>query len=202
MKASIDFNVYAADGTQLIVPGLVHRAQIPAAPAAARRWALARGGAGMVSHLDVTLEGRHSPSVVIRQIRATVSSRQRPLSGTLLTIPGAEGSADSVNLAFDLGEAVPVARRAGPGAGPHEPYFAGRYITLGPGEQVVLKVEVWPGANLCTWRLDLDVVAGSASQTISLPGDGQSFRTTPERPNYQAEYEFQPIDQAWVTTGD
>ena len=74
----------------------------------------------------------------------------------------------------------------------------GEAPSLGLGEQMVLKVEAWPGADLCTWRLDLDAVVGAVPQTISLPGGNQSFRTTPPQPSYQTAYQIGPGDQIRV----
>lgn len=198
IKASVDVDMYSTSGMEIIVPGPVRREQIPHTYAAARQWALSRGGVETATYLDVTLEGQRSPAVVIRQIRATVTSRQPALRGSLLRFPGSEGSAETVNIAFDLSDAVPVAKRAEPDARPRVPYFAGRYLTLALGEQIVLKVEAWPGTDLCTWRLDLDTVVGAVPQTILLPGDDQSFRTTPPQPSYQAAYQIGPGDRVRV----
>ena len=201
VKASVDVDADTGAGTRIVTPGLIRREQIPESYDGAQRWALSRGGAETVSYLDVTLEGRRSPSVVIRQIRATVTGREPALRGSLLTFPGSEGSAETVDIAFDLRETTPIARRADPGARHRQPYFAGHYLTLGFGEQIVLKVEVLPGGCLCTWRLDLDTVAGGVSQTIAVPGAGRSLRSTSEQPPYQAAYYFHPADHSWVSRG-
>ncbi|MEV6346456.1 hypothetical protein [Actinoplanes sp. NPDC051851] len=195
VAAFIDTEEYPPDGTQLIIPGEIEQDQIPTSYTAAHSWAQSQGGTETLSYLDVTLEGRRSPSVVIRQIRATVLSRQTAVPGSLLRFAGSEGETETIDLAFDLGETVPVARHNDPETGPGKPYFAGHFITLGLGEQIVLKVEVHPAPALCTWRLDLDVVAGTTPQTITLPADGRTFRTTPEQPSYQAAYDIGPGDQ-------
>lgn len=154
----------------------------------AREWVVARGGADSgETYLRLVLEGQSTATVRIRDVRAVILRRGKPLSAASIRSPSA-GESESGLLGFNLDEENPIARKVDPrppyerGDEPQfqDPYFSSRQATLEGGEIVTYTIVAGTTRDYVEWAIEVDMVVDGQEQLVRLDNNGSLFRTSPE----------------------
>jgi hypothetical protein len=143
------------------------------------------------SQLRLIVIGQTDAPVLISGIRAHISKRAPPLSGTLIYLePQGEGS--NIQIGFDLDSPNPVARTFDQNMDMKEAYFANRHVSVKKGEQVVFAIRAYTSRCYCEWELLVDVVVDGKKETLTVKDGKKSFRTTALTDSYRTIYEIHP----------
>jgi hypothetical protein len=146
-------------------------------------------GEKQFSPLQITVEGRRDDPVLIRDMRARVTSRQPPLSGTLIYgMP--QGVDPVVEIAFDLDSLGPVAMSTDESGHPLAPYFATNVVTLGKGEKAVFSIRAYTATCYCEWEIDVYAVVDGRDEKYTIRDGTRPLRTTAWAPSYDVAYSF------------
>jgi hypothetical protein len=163
-----------------------------------------------VTLFKLAVSGRRHAPVRVTGMRARVTGRTQPLRrGTVLT-PGPQGAESTLPLGFDLDsddlEARVLVGQVTVGGeifGGH--WFEEQTVALAQHEQVVFGVLARTLTSSVEWLVDLDVLLDDgARQTLTVPSDGETFRTTalvidPTLADLTAPDEA-AYDEVWVDT--
>jgi hypothetical protein len=156
------------------------------------RWVTSNGGIDVgVSHIKLVVTGRRNQPVVITGMNAHVLRRAEPLRKTLFW-GASEGSADTINVGFNLDEVNPIARRVAEDLESlAEPYFANHAVTVAKGEQLVFNIVARTDRCDCLWEIVLNMVVDGKAITMTVRDTTEPFRVTafaPEFSMYEAIY--------------
>jgi hypothetical protein len=173
-------NGAGADSYSFVVPRSIDEVGTPPSvyPSAWRSWAYGMGGVDApITNVRVTLQGDSSAPVLIDSIKARILRRERQARGVLIkgAISGC-GGIEPRQLWIRLGDRPPTTQTLGKGL----PY------TLSRGEFGVFDIygvasaAHVPNAAPATysWVLDVHMISGARSRTVTVTDGGQPFRTS------------------------
>lgn len=129
------------------------------------------------SRLKIAVEGLNRSPVLIQTMRARIVSRERPISGSVLTC-ATEGVLPAVEVGFNLDEASPVARALKKDGSLGSPYFESAGLTVAEGEHVILAITAFAEGCFCKWVIELDVLVDGKQETLIVDDGGRPFETT------------------------
>jgi len=160
-------------------------------PHGAYAWALKSGAQDThSSKFRVFLEGSGDATVTILGVRSIIQ-RRTAASIHRYAIWDSAGVNEAVGLFFNLDEdeceaheIVNEDHRSVPGPA----YFSPRYITVAPGEVVILDVVGRATAADSIWHLDLDLFYMGREVTARIDNGGHPFRTVPWDPEVERVY--------------
>jgi hypothetical protein len=134
------------------------------------------GGAYGWRAIRIVIEGTSERTVSVTEARVVKDRCVDPMPEALFWV-APEGEALTVGWEFDLSEADPRAYAADE-TGRLGRYFADRTLTVAPGEIITIDATTVAGPLDCEWHLELDVVVGGATSTVTVDDSGRSFRTS------------------------
>jgi hypothetical protein len=155
------------------------------------------GGAYAWTAIRIVIEGIADRTVSVTDARAVKDRCVDPTPEALFWV-APEGEALTVGWEFDLSEADPRAYAVDQ-TGRQGRYFADRTLTVAPGEIVTIDATAVAGPLDCEWHLELDVVAGGVTSTVTVDDSGHSFRTSGDGTGTPT-YALRALDgfQLWV----
>ncbi|MBY8858891.1 hypothetical protein K7711_20630 [Nocardia sp. CA2R105] len=137
--------------------------------------------------VKITVVGGHSKPVIITNLKARIFSTAPPVSGTLLyAIP--QGSSPLLRVGIDLNDLNPSARSINERGQLADRYFEGNSITLNRGETQSISVDVRASRTTFTWDLQMDILDGGKSKTITIDMAGHPVELTGCAPSYGRVY--------------
>jgi hypothetical protein len=141
------------------------------------------------SQLRLIVTGQHTSTVLITNMRANITKRERPLSETVVFGPP-QGEGLNIQIGFDLDSLRPIARAFDTEQNLAGPYFASKHISVKPGEQVVFEIRAFTDKCYCEWEILIDAVVDGKDQVFAVKDGPRPFRTTAFADAYRTIYEF------------
>lgn len=193
LRASLGYDLdVISDGWSIATPARFGPADMGGAARddeSLRQWLLDHEGAYVgETTLLLTLEGRRSQGVTVRNVRLRVLDRAAPHRGTRV-VSASAGAEDVQALGFDLDTPAPVARTVDATSGDlGEPYFSGSFITLAKNEVMVLQLRARTTRCACTWEVVVDVMVDGNTESTTV-GEG-SYATTARAPSYASDLQW------------
>ena len=154
----------------------------------------ALGAVDAMTWIRLVLEGSPGHTSTISGARARLLDRRTPAPMSSFTNP-AEGVDETIGWYLDLDGKSPDVYELVNGTDRGQRFFAGKVITVAPGEAVTIEVKAFATACDCRWVLDLDVVVDGASRVVTVDNSGEPFRTSsgqPSVPKYVWAYYLDP----------
>ncbi|GIE91640.1 hypothetical protein Are01nite_81200 [Actinoplanes regularis] len=141
----------------------------------------------VVAHEGFTLVGQRSVPVDIVGMKARVTSRLAPLSGTIVAIEG-EGVEDDVKMGFDLDSRDLSARSILDQPG--KPlsttrFFADVHVTLARDERVEFEVSTYTASCRCAFVIDVTLSDGTV---VAVDDNGDPWRISAFAKQYSKSY--------------
>lgn len=126
----------------------------------------------------ILFEGRRSQEIQIVNVGLTDIERLPPVRGTLVDL-GYQGSGVAhQQIAFDLNDPLPAARKLDPDGKVGDPYFKNYSISLHDREQVILLVNLRVRNQTAKFRLKADYLIGGEMRSIRIDHNGVPFQVT------------------------
>ena len=122
-----------------------------------------------VTRLQVVVQGSTSEAVLISNMRAVVTKREKPWTGPLAVCPSA-GAAQIRPVSIDLDSQSPAAK---PQSGDFEFGF-----TVAQGETETFLVSATTEKCFCEWHLEVELVVAGERRVQAIFNSGRPFRTT------------------------
>jgi hypothetical protein len=121
------------------------------------------------THLQVVVQGSTSEAVLVSNMRAVVTERERPSTGPLAVCPSA-GAAQIRPVSIDLDDQSPAAELQ---SGDAEFGF-----TVAQGETETFLVSATTEECFCEWHLEVELVVAGERRVEEISDRGQPFSTT------------------------
>ena len=121
--------------------------------------------------LRLVLTGESNQTIRVLNITPIIVARTRPWHGDLFSAGGPQGSPPDIQTLLSLDDSFPTVRSGFDG----KPYFQQRTITLRPGEQEVIIMQVTSSHAYFAFKLQVDYLAGSRSLSLILTDQAKPF---------------------------
>lgn len=139
-------------------------------------------------HTQFVIKSNRANDLIVTEMRARVTRKFPPLSGTLLLPKGGGGPEDEpvVKARFNVGGPDP---RAFDGRDPEQRLFADSKLRLSRGDTMILDVTGVAGQNcFCEWVIDIELAVGDQVRTVTVPDPKAPLRLTAPVERYASVY--------------
>ncbi|MFI6226240.1 hypothetical protein ACIBCR_02835 [Micromonospora echinospora] len=154
----------------------------------------------LFTRIRISMVGKWTGPVFVRQIRAKVLRRSPPLSGAFL-FRGSQGEGKPLEIGFNLDEPDSVARLLeSDGQALGAAYMDRHSLNLSPNEPLTIDVQAYTDRWYCEWVIELDLDLDGERRTQVVDDHGRPFRSTGLARHYQDRY-YVHINNGWTPEG-
>jgi hypothetical protein len=158
-------------------------------------------------HTQFVIKSNRANDLIVTEMRARVTRKLPPLSGTLLLPRGGGGPEDEpvVKARFNVGGRDP---RAFDGRTPDQRLFADSKLRLSRGDTMILDVTGVAAQNcFCEWVIDIELAVGDQVRTVTVPDPKAPLRITAPVEHYASVYAMEAerataVDSRTACKGD